>query len=124
MVPVSIRNLDEVLRSCHVEPSQVAFVWADAQGSEGSVIRTGEELWRAGAPLWAEVAPMLIRRQGDPNRFLDDAERNFRQFIPTLHADEQWELNDSALRPISEFRAFFHSLDDAADSQGDAMLVP
>jgi FkbM family methyltransferase len=123
-VPVRIRTLDQVLRSTHVEPSQVAFVWADVQGSEGSVIRTGEELWRAGVPLWAEVAPILIRRQGDPNRFLEDAERNFRQFIPTMHANGGWELTDSALRPISEFRAFFHSLDDAAGSHGDAMLVP
>ncbi|MFA6165710.1 MAG: FkbM family methyltransferase [Gemmatimonadaceae bacterium] len=73
--------LSELLTRAGVHPSEVALVWADAQGSESDVIETGEALWARGVPLWAEFEPGLLAQHGGVEAFFAATRRHFDRFI-------------------------------------------
>ena len=60
---------------------EIAMVWADVQGCELDVIESGELLWAAGAPLWAEIEPHSLRRQGTLEVLAPRAAAHFDRFI-------------------------------------------
>ncbi len=119
-VTVQTVRVDTLLRELDVDPTTIAFVWCDAQGSEGAVIATGEMLWRAGVPLWAEIAPLLLTRQRALERLLDDVTRYFETYIPRPQLDAQ---GIGALpRSINSFSEFVAQLQ--GEAQMDVLLIP
>lgn len=73
--------LADLVAEAGVAPGEVAFVWADVQGCELDVIESGAPFWSLGVPLWAEVEPHSLRRQGALEIFAEAAARHFRAFI-------------------------------------------
>lgn len=118
---VEASPLDEILAAASVRPDDVMFVWADVQGSEGAVVRTGAALWSLGVPLYAEIAPELIRRQERLEDFLVAVDRHFTAFLerPRLVA----EGPGARPRPMSDFASFVAGLE-AAGREGDVLLLP
>ncbi len=114
-------RLDGILAEASIRPDDVAFVWADVQGSEGAVVRTGAALWSLGVPLYAEIAPELIRRQERLEDFLGDVSRAFEGFIeePRLLA----EGPGARPRPMADFASFVAGLE-AGGREGDVLLLP
>ncbi len=80
-VPVKTTRVDTLLAELQLAPERVAFVWCDAQGSEGAVVRTAEPLWRAGVPLWAEIEPLLLARQGNVEQFIWNVTQHFCSYV-------------------------------------------
>ncbi len=120
-IRVKTTRLDTLLQELKLAPEKIAFVWCDVQGSEGAVIRTGEPLWRAGVPLWTELAPELLRRQGTLEQFFYDTEKFFVHFF-TLDALFQKGVA-VPLQPVRELRALAAARE-RADKQMDVFLIP
>ncbi len=119
-VQVQTTRLDELMQSVPITPAEVAFVWCDAQGSEGAVIRTGAALWQAGVPLWAEIAPVLIARQDNLQQFIMDVTCFFAGYVPR----EELKTKGAAapVQPIATFEGFVAQLTGA--EQTDVLLLP
>lgn len=75
------RPLDALLAEAGVRPDEVALVWADVQGSEADVMESGAVLWALGVPLWAEIEPHALARQGSLERFAELAAQHFDCFV-------------------------------------------
>lgn len=120
-VRVETTRLDTLLQALRLAPERIAFVWCDVQGSEGAVVRTGKPLWQAGVPLWMELAPELLRRQGTLEQFFSDAQECFLEFV-TLRALSK---NGIAVprQPIGELRALADVLE-RSRGQMDVFLIP
>ena len=106
-VSVPATGLDTLLKRRRVAAKNVAFVWADVQGSESHVIASAPRLWAAGVPLFCEVCPPLWGNAGDPRAFLREAARHFTGFIPS---EVLIAKNRPAVRPIAELAAFCRGL--------------
>lgn len=78
---VDARPLGALIAAAGVRPDEIALVWADVQGSEADVIESGAALWALGVPLWAEVEPHSLARQGSLERFAALAATHFDRFI-------------------------------------------
>ena len=100
---------------------EVAYVWCDVQGSEGAVIRTGVPLWSAGVPLYAEIAPGLIRRQERLEDFLATVRSHFTAFVEASQLVTQGP--EAPLRPMSAFASLVTQLE-AEGRDTDVLLVP
>lgn len=74
-------TLANLLTGAGVQPSDVALVWADVQGSETAVIETGAALWSRGVPLFAEFEPGLLAQHGGVAAFYEAASRHFERFV-------------------------------------------
>lgn len=120
-VRVKTTRLDTLLQELHLAPEKISFVWCDVQGSEGAVVNTGKPLWQAGVPLWMELAPELLRRQGTLEQFLSDAQEFFLEFF-TLPAMSQVGLAVPR-QPIGELRALADDLE-RTNAQMDVLLIP
>ena len=119
-VRVKTTRLDALLSELALAPRDVAFVWCDAQGSEGAVIRTGESFWRAGVPLWAEIAPLLVSRQENLQNFISTVKRHFETYLPRTMLEAKGV--DAAPLPIDTFDEFVARL--TGEAQMDVLLVP
>ncbi len=98
------------------DPSDVVLVWADVQGCETDVIETGETLWKAGVPIFLEVAPHLLDLHGGTDHFTKVVESHFGSYI-TRH-----DLKSAPReQPIGQFGRYVSSL---AGTVGDALLIP
>ena len=75
------RPLGAILASVGIRPEEVALVWADVQGCEADVIESGAALWALGVPLWAEIEPSSLARQGSLGRFASLAAEHFDRLI-------------------------------------------
>jgi FkbM family methyltransferase len=117
--PVRAAPLSELLGERRVDPSEVAFVWSDAQGSDGHVIRTGTELWGAGVPLYMELWPAALRRQRTDDAVAAVASYGFRAFIESkdLIADEA-----PSPRPVAELPRLMERY--SGEDQTDVLLIP
>jgi len=80
-VEVRAAGLDELVAEAAIPVDQVAFVWSDSQGSEGDVVATGELLWTAGTPLFAELWPAALARRIPMDAFHAAVEARFSHFI-------------------------------------------
>lgn len=81
-IDVPAAKLMDILTSARISPEQVAFVWSDTEGSEAKVIKTGVPLWQIGVPLYVEVFPRLLERQGSISDFKYLVMKYFDWFIP------------------------------------------
>jgi FkbM family methyltransferase len=115
-VVVRAAPLGDVLTDHGVEPSDVALVWADVQGSETAVITGADALWPAGVPVWLEVDPGRLHGHGGLDVFLDAVAERFTAFI-----SRDALLAGEGERPISGFAAWARSIPDGRYS--DALLV-
>ena len=100
---------------------EIALVWADVQGCEAEVIESGAALWAHGVPLWAEVEPLSLRRQGSLASFADLAAAHFDRFVP---ADDLLRHGDDARAvPIAELGALIDSITPARCNV-DVLFLP
>ncbi len=91
------------------------------QGCELAVIASGSELWARGTPLWAEVEPISLRRQGTLDRFPDTVAAHFDRFISST---ELRRLGVTAVpRPIAEFPELVAAVTPEEGST-DVLLLP
>jgi FkbM family methyltransferase len=111
---VDLAPLPEIVARHGVELDEIAFVWADIQGSEARLLRSGEPLWRHGIPLYTEVWPFGLEHQGDAETFLALAEQSFASFVDVR--------SSPAVRPIAELAALFPSRNPSWDT--DVVLIP
>jgi FkbM family methyltransferase len=111
---VELAPLEEIIGCYGVELDEIAFVWADIQGSEARLLRSGEALWRHGIPLVTEIWPFGLQHQGDTEAFLALAGRNFASFV---------DLRSSLdVRPIAALAALFTGRNRHWDT--DVVLLP
>jgi FkbM family methyltransferase len=75
--------LTSIIASVGLCDEQIALVWADVQGCEADVVESAAHLWELGVPLWAEVEPHSLARQGSLARFADVTGAHFDRFIDT-----------------------------------------
>ncbi len=111
-------GLSQLLARHGVVAEQVAFVWADAQGSEVDVIGTGPLLWAAGVPLYAEFDPRTWRNETGRESVVAAAARHFAGFIPV---EDLIATADPAIRPIAQLGAYSQAL---GPFGSDVLLLP
>jgi FkbM family methyltransferase len=114
--------LNSILADHGINAAEVALVWADVQGSETAVIRSGTELWLAGVPLYLEVDPSSLEQHSGIDGFIDAVQGSFTGFI------ERRALVARGLapmpRPIAEFGAWVGTLTSGGpNSYSDALLI-
>lgn len=97
---VEAETLATIVASAGLRPESIALVWADVQGCEGDVIESGVALWADGVPLWAEIEPDSLRRQGSFDGFVALAAQHFDRFIASR--DLLRSGIDAPGRPIAE----------------------
>lgn len=119
-ISVTTTRLDDLITSAAINPSHVAFVWCDVQGSEGAVIRTGAPLWSAGVPLWAEIAPHLLSRQDSLESFLAEVARCFVSFVTVNELAGKGP--HATPHPIEKFPAFVATL--TGEQEMDVLFQP
>jgi FkbM family methyltransferase len=117
--PVRTAPLSELLREHRIDPSTIAFVWSDAQGSDGHVIATAPELWAAGVPLYMELWPAALRRHGTDDVVADAVRYGFAAFI---QSDRLIAHETPAPRPIGELTRLMEGL--SGREQTDVLLIP
>lgn len=118
--------LDDLVKGSNLRPEDVALVWSDTQGFESEVIASGSSLWRAGVPLWVEVAPEGLEVHGGLAHFETLCRKYFRQLI----LDEQFldAGRDQSPHPIERISEFIRKLQQGKDRRGrdeqDVLLIP
>ena len=118
--------LDELVSRCKRLPEEVALVWSDTQGFESEVIASGSTLWKAGVPLWVEVAPQGLEIHGGLARFESLCREHFRQLI----LDEQFldASRDQTPHTIEHISEVLRKLQQGKDRHGrdeqDVLLIP
>ncbi len=118
---VEADTLEAILAECGLAQEEVAFVWADVQGCETEVIASGSALWKRGVPLWAEVEPTSLGRQGGLDTFVNVAAAHFDRFI---EADELKREGAAAVpQPISRLGRLVDSITPEQVST-DVLLLP
>lgn len=119
-------TLRHILEVQGISPDQVAFVWSDTEGSEFRVIETGQELWRAGVPLYVEVFPEALRLQKGLDKFTHLAEQYFGRFIEG--SDLVKDGVEVRSRPVCEIKDVVDRLSQAFTNGGlyiaNVLLVP
>jgi FkbM family methyltransferase len=112
--------LFEIIKEAKIDPKTIAFVWSDTQGSEGHVIRSGQELWRAGVPLVIEFWPRGLQYQGE-KEFLQLLHSYFKAYciIPTYKNHSQKLIEE----PIETLEANILE-NQAARDDLDLLLLP
>jgi FkbM family methyltransferase len=117
-VTVDASGLGGVLDAVGVDVSEVRFVWADTQGCELHVVRSGGALWLRGVPLFAEVWPEALQDRHELDDLIDEVCEHFAWFVTR---DDLVEVGAGApLRPMGEFRQFVDSI----DGYSDALFLP
>lgn len=100
---------------------EIALVWADVQGCEMDVIESGKPLWERGIPLWAEVEPVSLRRQGALSTFASTAATHFDRFID---ARSLVRVGDGAKpSPITELPRLIQGIT-PEQAAADILLLP
>jgi FkbM family methyltransferase len=98
---VEADTLSGIVAVAGLDAGEIALVWADVQGCELAVIESGRNLWARGVPLWAEIEPHSLRRQGTFDLFAAAVAAHFDRFI---ESHDLTNLGASAVpRPIAEF---------------------
>ena len=118
--------LDQLLDQCNLRPEEVALVWSDTQGFESEVIASGSSLWKAGVPLWVEVAPQALEIHGGLARFESLCREHFRQLL----LDEQFldAGREQTAHPVDRIAEVLRKLQHRKDRRGrdeqDVLLIP
>ncbi|MGJ5818492.1 FkbM family methyltransferase [Paludibaculum fermentans] len=107
-VDVRADRLDSVATEQGFDFARIALVWSDTQGCEEDVMVTGAEFWSRGAPLYTEVEPLSLRRQGVYNTIAGVAAQHFDRYI---EAKDIVSLGAAApVHPICEFASYLANL--------------
>ena len=118
---VEADTLSGIVKSAGLDADEIALVWADVQGCELAVIESGRDLWVRGVPLWAEVEPHSLRRQGTLDVFAETVAAHFDRFIT---APDLIRLGASVVpRPIAEFGALVAGIT-PEQINTDVLLLP
>lgn len=112
--------LSAILDSAGLGVEKIALVWADVQGCEAQVIETGENLWRQGVPLWAEIEPHSLALQGSETNFVERAARHFDRFLAARDLVRRGVK--ARERPIAELQPLMNELA-AARVNTDVLLL-
>jgi FkbM family methyltransferase len=98
---VEADTLTGIVGASGLGTDEIALVWADVQGCERDVIESGSPFWARGVPLWAEVEPCSLLRQGTLESFVGAVAEHFDRFID---ARELIRTGANAVpRPVREF---------------------
>jgi FkbM family methyltransferase len=114
-------TLSAILAAAGVAASEVALVWADVQGSEADVMTSGASLWQLGVPLWAEIEPLSLRRQGMLDQFAQVAARHFDRFVRSAALLKNGAA--AAAEPIAMLQTLIDSVT-PAQLHTDVLLLP
>jgi len=117
---VEAETLMATIASAGLRPESIALVWADVQGCEGDVIESGAALWADGVPLWAEIEPHSLQRQGSLQGFAPLAAAHFDRFIESR--DLLASGIDAAARPIAELGDLIRRI--APQENTDVLFLP
>lgn len=118
---VEADTLSGIVAAAGLDAGEIALVWSDVQGCELAVIESGSEFWARSIPLWAEVEPISLRRQGTLDRFPDALAAHFDRFIPST---ELCRLGLAAVpRPIAEFPHLIAGIA-PGEMSTDVLLLP
>lgn len=118
---VEADTLSGIVAAAGLDAGEIALVWSDVQGCELAVIESGSEFWARGVPLWAEVEPVSLKRQGTLDIFAERVAAHFDRFIESV---ELLRLGTAAVpRPISAFAAFVAAIPPEQIST-DVLLLP
>jgi FkbM family methyltransferase len=74
-------TLPAILDGAGLRLEEIALVWADVQGLEPELIESGRPLWEMAVPLFAEVEPHSLKRQGRRESFATLVAAHFDRFI-------------------------------------------
>lgn len=118
---VEADTLAGIIAFAGLSPGEIAIVWADAQGCELDVIESGEILWNRGVPLWAEVEPRSLVRQGSLSAFAGGAAVHFDRFIDSRNLMRLGEKADP--RPIAELTGLIEGIK-PDEVNTDILLLP
>jgi FkbM family methyltransferase len=118
---VDADTLFGVVAAAGLDAGEIALVWSDVQGSELAVIESGGDLWARGVPLWAEVEPHSLRRQGTFDIFAAAVAAHFDRFID---ARDLINIGPTAVpRPIEEFASLVAGIT-PEQINTDVLLLP
>lgn len=120
-VDVPAAGLMDILATNRIIPERVGFVWSDTEGSEAKVIKTGDALWLSGIPLYIEVYPKILAKQGAVQDLKQSVVQYFSHFI-TIETLMKAGFSAEALS-VSHFSNFFDQLDRINDLT-DVLLLP
>jgi len=121
VVKVPSDGLTNIITSEGFSPEQIAFVWSDTEGSETNVIQTGQALWQSGVPLYIEVYPEALERQGNLGALNDLVARHFDRFLISDDIIERGA--DAKHHPVSEFANFVDRVGTTVRIE-DVLLLP
>jgi FkbM family methyltransferase len=123
LLQVPSSPLIDLIAAQPIDVGQIALVWADVQGSETAVIRTGLDLWASGVPLYLEVDPFGLNMHAGIDAFVTAVAASFTTFVERdVLVDREW---NTKLRPISEFGDWVEAIASVGPGAfSDALLVP
>jgi FkbM family methyltransferase len=73
--------LDSLASDGTLDPGNVSFLWIDAQGHEGHVLRGASSLTERGVPVVAEFFPEMMDRHGGLGYFMEVASERYTHFV-------------------------------------------
>ena len=117
---VLAQPFDEIAREHGIQPSEIAFVWSDTQGCEGDLMESGSVLWAGGTPLYAEVEPASLERQGELVTFTAIAARHFDRFIDSRELT--LDIANARVQSIAELGPLIESL--KPEGAADLLFLP
>jgi FkbM family methyltransferase len=95
---VSLITIDELLEKEKINPEEITFVWCDAQGSEGKLVKGASKILAQKVPWVIEVAPDLLMQN---NTTVDDLVEGFGPHFKGVADLKEKDLN---IRPIEELK--------------------
>ena len=117
---VLAQPFDEIAREHGIQPFEIAFVWSDTQGCEGDLMESGSVLWAGGTPLYAEVEPASLERQGELVNFSAIAARHFDRFIDSRELT--LDIAGARVQSIAELEPLIESL--KPEGAADLLFLP
>jgi FkbM family methyltransferase len=96
--------LDSLAAAGTVDPGDVTFLWMDAQGHEGHILRGASLLTERGVPIVLEFYPGMMDRHGGLDYFKEVAFDRYTHFVALHRAQGKREARFDVL-PIGELAA-------------------
>ena len=117
---VAADTLTAIVAAAGLSTNEIAIVWADVQGSELDVIESGKPLWECGVPLWTEIEPRSLIRQGNLTALPAAAAACFNRFIDSRDLMRSGER--ATPMPIGKLASFIARIE--PDNNTDILLLP
>jgi FkbM family methyltransferase len=101
LIEVDQVALDSLASGGTLDPADVTFLWMDAQGHEGHVLRGASSLTDRGVPVVLELFPKEIDRHGGLDYFRESASDRYTHYVPLHRARGKVEARFDLL-PITD----------------------